>query len=131
MSLTMRLEYLADGSLDCPLIRLYDFDAAAATRLRRLVTSLSDGSVGRVVLDERQKITLVDGCKLALVAGASDHGVVRMAASNQFECVLTPASWANVAELIEPFCKPGAPNGFQWLDETSDISLLLSPDGLW
>jgi hypothetical protein len=127
----MRLEYLPEGSLDCPLIRLYDFDAAAATRLLRLVTSLSNGSVGRIVLDERQEITLVDGCKLALVAGGSDHGVVRMEASNQFECVLTPASWANVAGLIEPFCEPGASNGFQWLDETSDILLLLSPDGLW
>lgn len=126
----MRLEYLPDGSLDCPLIRLYDFDAAAATHLLRLVASLSDGSVGRIVLDERQEITLVDGCKLALVAGGSDHGVVRMAA-NQFECVLTPASWANVAGLIEPFCEPGVSNSFQWLDETSDISLLLSPDGLW
>jgi len=101
MSLGMRLEYLPDGSLDCPLIRLYDFDAAAATRLLRLVTSLSDGSVGRIILDERQEITLVDGCKLALVAGGSDHGVVRTEASNQFESVLTPASWANVAGLEE------------------------------
>jgi hypothetical protein len=127
----MRLEYLPDGSLDCPLIRLYDFDATAATRLLRLVTSLTDGSVGRIVLDERQEITLVDGCKLALVAGGSDHGVVKVATANQFECVLTPASWANVAGLIEPFCEPGSSNGFQWLDETSDISLLLSPNGLW
>jgi len=127
----MRLEYLPDGSLDCPLIRLYDFDAAAATRLLRLVISLSDGSVGRIILDERQEITVVDGCKLALVAAGSDYGVVKMESSNQFECVLTPASWANVAGLIEPFCEPGASNGFQWLDETSGISLLLSVDGLW
>lgn len=127
----MRLEYLPDGSVDCPLIRLYDFDAAAATRLLRVVTSLSDGSVGRIILDEQQEIISIDGCKLALVAGGSDHGVVKMTAANQFECVLTPESWANVAGLIEPFCEPGAFNGFQWLDETSDISLLLSPKGLW
>ena len=39
-------------------------------------------------------------------------------------------SWANVAGLIEPFCKPGAPNRVQWWDETTEISLLPSPDGL-
>jgi hypothetical protein len=131
MTLAMRLEYLPDGSLDCPLIRLYDFDAATATRLLQLVTSLSDGSMDRIVLDERQEITSVDGCKLVLVVSGSDHGVVRTETSNEFECVLTQTSWANVAGLIEPFCEAGMSSGFQWLDQTSDISLLLSPDGLW
>jgi hypothetical protein len=78
----MRLEYLPDGSLDCPLIRLYDFDAAAATRLLQLVTSISDGLVGKIVLDQRQEITSVYGCKSALVAGGSDQGVVRTTVPN-------------------------------------------------
>jgi hypothetical protein len=127
----MRLEYLPDGSLESPLIRLYDFDAGEAACLLGLVTALSLGSMSRVELEERKEIISVDGCKLALVASTSDKGVVTMNKFSQFECILTRASWANVAGLIEPFCEPGLPNRFQWLDETSDISLLLSPSGLW
>jgi hypothetical protein len=127
----MRLEYLPNGSPDCPLIRLYDFDAMEATRLLHLVISLSDDSVGRIILDEQQEVTSVDGRKLTLVTNRSDHGVVRTRPSNQFECILTRTSWTHIAGLIEPFCGPGVANGFQWLDETSDISLLLSPSGSW
>ena len=127
----MRLEYLPNGSPDCPLIRLYDFDAVEAARLLQLVLSLSDGSVSRIILDAQQQVTSVDGCRLALVADGSDHGVIRTKTPHQFECSLTQTSWAHMAGLIEPFCGPSIPNGFQWLDETSNIALLLSPNGLW
>jgi len=40
----MRLEYLPDGSPDCPLIRLYDFDHHTVIVFRRLVTELRNGS---------------------------------------------------------------------------------------
>ena len=95
----MRLEYLLDGSPDCPLIRLYGFDATTATRLLRLVAALAEGSVSRIDLDELDEVTSVNGCQLAFVAGRSDQGVVKIATSNQFECVLTRASWSNVYEI--------------------------------
>lgn len=128
---TMRLEYLPDGSVDCPLIRLYDFDVSAAMSLLRLVTGLADGSITTIALHEVREIRSVDECRLTLIAGKSDEGVIRLARANQFECVLTRTSWGYVAGLIEPFCTTGTSDRFQWLDQTSDISLLLSPAGLW
>jgi len=45
--------------------------------------------------------------------------------------MLSQETWEQIAGLIESFCKSGGLSGYQWLDETSDISLLLSPDGSW
>jgi hypothetical protein len=36
----MKIEYLADGGSDCPLIRIYDFDISGAARLRRVFEDL-------------------------------------------------------------------------------------------
>jgi hypothetical protein len=35
-----------------------------------------------------------------------------------------------MAVLVEPFCEPRA-TGFQWLNNTKGINLLLSLDGRW
>ena len=47
----MKLDYLKDGSDDCPLVRLYEFDGAEARRLRQTFTALADGAVEQVGLD--------------------------------------------------------------------------------
>jgi hypothetical protein len=39
----MKLEYLSDGSPECPLIRLYKFNRSEAQQLRQLVKSLVTG----------------------------------------------------------------------------------------
>src|SRR5437867_3317880 len=53
----MKLEFLADGSQDCPLIRLYDFDFEEAVSLRQIVASLSDGTP----LKDRSVVTFCYG----------------------------------------------------------------------
>jgi hypothetical protein len=127
----MKLEHLPDGSPDCPLIRLYDFDPSEASTLRTSVAHLGSGSSDSVAVHDLPFVTSVDGCQLVLVVAGRDQGVVKAGTPSQFVCVLTRASWKSVVELMEPFCGPEDSKGYQWLDETSDISLLLSPDGLW
>ncbi len=40
-------------------------------------------------------------------------------------------TWEQVADLIRPFCEEAKPGNYQWLDESGDISLLLSVNGQW
>ena len=126
----MKMEFLASGSPDCPILRLFDFDRPQACRLREAVGELASGTVTAVDLDEVGLAEPVGGCRLVLKVGRTDQGVVR-GGPTQFFCVLTSEAWSNVEGLTEPFCESADPRGLQWLDEHSDVSLLLSPTGRW
>jgi hypothetical protein len=60
----MKLQYLAYGSADCPLIRLYDFQTADGVRLKALFDKLAGSSSTLIALDEQTGILPVDGCQL-------------------------------------------------------------------
>jgi hypothetical protein len=127
----MKLEFLASGSPDCPLIRLYDFDVAAAERLRELFRRLSDASLLCASLHEQLGVEAIDGCRLDLRLGSRDCGIVQTTPSS-FECILTAEGWSQVVDLLEPFCgSVGKPRRYQWLNEDGEVSLLLSPLGSW
>ena len=126
----MKLEFLANGSPDCPLIRLYDFQAADALRLKGLFDSLANGSRTNISLHEQPGIESVDGCQLSLQVDNRNTGIVQKR-SLRFECRLTQARWSDLVSLADPFCKAVQPNTFQWLSEDGEISLLLSSDGRW
>jgi hypothetical protein len=126
----MKLEFLADGSPDCPLIRLYAFDQSEVLRLKDLIRALGSGTTTNISLHEQPWIAPVDGCKLEMSLGKRDQGVKQVGLS-RFECVLSEAGWAGVAFLLEPFCAEEHPTGYQWLDESGKVSLLISPRGSW
>ena len=100
----MKLEYLPDGSADCPLIRLSEFDQSEAQRLRQLVKSLVAGDRQDVALQNEDWVKSVEKCCLNLRRGNSNQGV-RHAHGFKFECVLSPDDWSNVEGLLEPFCE--------------------------
>jgi hypothetical protein len=127
----MKLEFLASGSPDCPLIRLYNFDVVAAARLRNLFHALAIGSQRSISLHEQTEIEAVGGCRLELRLGKSDLGV-RQSGPVSFECILTAEGWSGVEELTEPFCQSDdSKEHYQWLNDDGELSLLLSHDGLW
>jgi len=115
----MKLEYLADGSPDRPLIRLYDFTAAEA-----------GGAAERVEFHRLPFVEPVGGCRLALVCGSWDQSVIRGSGRAEFECRFTAGNWDNVAGLVEPFAASAV--GFQWLaGSPGESALLLSVSGQW
>jgi hypothetical protein len=59
----MRLEYLPAGPPDCPLVRLFDFEADEVIRLRGLVTELADGSRNHLAVHELSGIEAVRECE--------------------------------------------------------------------
>ena len=125
----MKLEYIADGGHDTPLIRLYDFGRAEAIMLRGLVLDLHSGRRIRASLHDVGGIVPVGGCRLTFAVGSRDEGVIEQ--SGEFTCSLTRDGWSRMADLMKPFCEHVEPNRFQYLDESSGITLLLSVDGCW
>jgi len=124
----MKLEYIPEGSSDSPLIRLYEFDTSEANEFHGLLTSLANKELNQVALKDFPFIIPVQGCSLKLIAVEIDKGISWLNYNN-FECLLTIDNWSIVADLVVPFLDDT--KGYQWLDETGEISLLLSPSGEW
>ena len=125
----MKLEFLASGSPDCPLIRIYEFNSKEAYELRRIALHLARGKETVVRLHELPNVTAIGGCELTLHQRKSDRGVSAVS-SSKFEWALSRAGWLQVADLIRPFSR-GTASGFQWLFGTSKVNILLSCDGKW
>jgi hypothetical protein len=125
----MKLEYLADGSHDCPLLRLYDFTPAEAGQFLATVAGLASGAAERVEVHRLPFVEPVDGCRLSLARRSWDQALVRVGPS-AFECAFTAGTWDNVAGLVEPFANDAG--GFQWLaGSPGEASVLLSVSGQW
>jgi len=129
----MKLEFLADGSDDCPLLRLYDFDRIGAMRLREAFRCLADGSRQSVPLHEEWWIEPLENCQLELRLGTRDLGVVQRLPM-RFECVLTRDAWLEAMEKTDPFCTPPQnepAETYARLNHDGEVSLLLSLTGKW
>jgi hypothetical protein len=125
----MKLEFLASGSSDCPLIRLYEFDLPQIDALQQIALRLTRDSTAVVALHSEAGIQQMNGCKLTLRQGERDHGV-EQSAERTFEWTLTKGAWLDVAALIQPFRQPES-KGYQWLNRAGRIAVLLSHDGGW
>ena len=125
----MKVELVQRGPRDRPLVRLYEFDQDEARCLRELVKALSTGARTSVALHDERWVESVNGCRLELRLGRWDEGI-RKSNLRDLVCTLTTATWDNIEGLLEPFCRSDAPS-FQWLNESGDISLLISRTGRW
>lgn len=126
----MNLDYLADGSLDCPLVRLYDFPAAEADALRVAVAGLVAGTSERVQVHRLPFVQPLGECELTLIACGQGSDVNQLGGSARLEWRLRPETWDNVATLIEPFAAGAA--GFQWLNQgRGEVRILLSTGASW
>jgi hypothetical protein len=125
----MKLEFLATGSPDCPLLRLYQFTPAEAAQLFAALTRLASGTIPQVAVHELQDVDTVGGCRLTLLLRSWDQAIRRTGLA-EFECALTAGTWDHVAGLVEPFARGS--DGFQWLAGTpGEAALLLSTSGQW
>jgi hypothetical protein len=125
----MKLEYLPDGSDDCPLIRLYDFTPTEVEHLRSAIDGLASGATQSVAVHELRGVIPIDGCRLTLERQKWDGAIVQRG-PNHFECGFTADTWDNIAGLVEPFASDAT--GWQWLaGAPGEASILLSRDGRW
>src|SRR5437870_1878238 len=125
----MKLEFLPDGSDDCPLIRVYDMDSTEVAQLFAALSALASRERESIAVHELPGMETISECRLLLRTGSRDRGMVQLRGSAIFECVLTADSWDNVAGLTEPFLNGN--RGYQWLVTSGDAKWLLSKDGQW
>ncbi len=129
----MKIEYLNDGCSDCPLIRIYGNEPPLIKQLVDIFDKLHHGEKTIFALHDLAGFDTVANLKLFAKLGRKDDGVLPLKDKNSFQLSLTSESWAQVADLTRPFCKPAVGVHFQWLDETAKVSLLIttSDEGLW
>jgi len=125
----MRIEFLGSGSADCPLIRISGDEPEVCQHFRRAFERLAQGTADQLSLSDLPGVQPVEGCCLIARVAGRDRGVIHIE-KNVFQWVLTQSSWDNAAGLLEPFCTPGN-GGYQWLHQTGDIRVLISPTGCW
>lgn len=133
----MKLEFLDDISdggrfknvVSDRLVRLYDFDAIQATKLKdNIIENIlkANKALDLSSLDFIEPIN----CNLTFIISDKDEGLKSHDKMN-FVCALTPSLYQEMTLLIEPFCKEKL-NGYQWLyDIDTPIDFLFSPGGTW
>jgi hypothetical protein len=124
----MRLDFLPEGSPDCPLVRLSGFDPAEAGQLHEVLAGLASGEIDRVDVHELPFIEPIGGCRLVLSVDWWDRGIIRGDSPEDLACGLTAEAWDDIAGLVEPFAKGAI--GFQWLTRQG-ASWLISAGGDW
>ena len=132
----MKIEYLPEGSPDCPLIRIYGDDQIGMRDLRAAIRDLITGAKETIDLHRISSFAAAAACELKLrIASALHHeGVRQQAGTLDFEWALTVPEWESVADLIEPLAEHPEQRGYQWLhDRAGEILVLLSSygDGQW
>ncbi len=129
----MKIEYLHSGCSDCPLIRIYGNEPNLINRLIDICDRLYKGDTKTYAIHELAGFEPIDEIKLFFALGKKDIGIKRHKKyKNTFECVLANETWAQVADLARPLSEHASSNEtyFQWLDDTSNISLLLTTNKL-
>jgi hypothetical protein len=137
----VQIDFLEEGSEDCPLIRLYGVEASQFAILHEAILSLATGAQEECPLHEVPGFRALSGCKLKLLLSSADAGIRRIGRNLDFEWRLTPTRWFVVAGLVEPFAQRVDQGSSQWLSgkearhglDLGDISVLLScsVDGRW
>ena len=119
----MRLSFIPDGSADCPLLMLSCVTIEELASLQVAAGDLASGTREAVALHADAD----SDAQLTLRVADRNIGIRRPPPA--FECLLRRSSWSSIEGLIEPFLSGSS--GFQWLDNSGEIALLLSPKGTW
>ena len=123
----MKLEYLQDGFMGKPIIRLYEFTETEAALLLANVAELAQGIKISIALSELDFITPVGDCELIFILADDDQGIADT--GGLFMCMLTQETWKQVARLIDPYTESIDAKKYQCLNETGDVSLMLTSSG--
>ena len=119
----MRFEYIPDASADAPLLRIVEFTAAELETLIAAFAQLaSPGAEALHLTDPSAALQVV----AETIAG--DAGL-RRTDGDTFRWSLSPNAWSDVAARAQQLV--AAQGSFQWLDESGQISVLLSRSGMW
>ena len=126
----MRIEY-REKSSNGPFIRLFHFSNKEVLEFKNLLKALADGKCSVIEMQNHKEVLDYDETfNLCFYVGTENQGIIRT--EDGFKCVLNKTAYSNMIELVSSFGLHALEaKGFEWLDETSGISLLISPDDKW
>ena len=135
--MALKIEYLENGSEDCPLIRIYGRDPAAVCKLKTAMERLRDGVEQSIEAGKLEGFESAGDISLTMRVSAGSEGLKQI--GRRFEWFLEAGSWGAAAALLEPFLERQEFHSHQWLcgaQATSGlnaghISVLLSASGGW
>ena len=127
----MNIEYLDGNTGDCPLIRVYGDEPDSVKLLMESISDLINGELKSKRLNDIKGFKGINNCQFIIEVSSKREGVIKIR-NNIFHCRLQKEYWQTAYELLESLSK-GERIGYQWIDESSEISFLVSryEDGQW
>jgi hypothetical protein len=125
----MNIDFLREGSVDCPIIRLYDGQYEDYEKLLYSITRLiNDGIPFDVLkLEGFQHDSTINS--LIIQMNEENKGVIE-SPEGIFHCYWSKGLLLNIIEIFKIYQKK--PNGYFWLDDHAEsIDVLLSYSGKW
>ena len=123
------LEFIPEGSDDCPLVLLSDSTPEKAEKLSQALTPLVTDNNAVVDVHTLPFVSPVDGCRLSAKVIDEDIGAILIEGTkNHLTWELTHQGWEWVLALLSRFTEPDC-FGYQYLgpdDETGGIFVILS-----
>lgn len=125
----MKVEFLAEGSADCPLVRVFDYRTAEVERLCEACDELAEGTRAEFALHDQPWVETIHGCKFVWRISTKDVGVRLPSAGEPFILELSDEAWREVHGKLRPFAEGSG--GYNWLSNEGDVGVLISHDGNW
>lgn len=123
----MELEYIPDVGHYSPLIIMSPIIPTKAEQLYKAIHDIILSSGGTLDIHSLPFITPVDGCRVSAQIAEQDDGAVLIEKTkNHFTWKLTRQSWEFSLALLEVFTEPDKSSGFQYLDDTLGVSVIIS-----
>ena len=127
----MKIKYLGETT-NGKVIHLFDFSNDEVMEIKTLIDEMAEGKINRIAMHEHALVNARDNDHLTLRLGHENQGILYNNQNKEFTCALTKVGYENMSELILSFAEHSLEmEGFEWLDETGDVSLLISPSKRW
>ena len=120
----MKVDFIETGNPDCPILRIYGDEIQDYNVLIQGLNKLITGEL--VTIEITALNNFESGIRLYFTCSNTNRGVF-LKSSNCFSCELTCLSWIEISEKITAIKNQSY--SYNWLNETSDISLLISKNG--
>jgi len=128
----MNIEFVPDGTHDCPAILFYDCPSDGANSLINIFRSLAEKKDMQVELGKLAGVTLVGNLKLFATNSKGDVGVERVSTA-VFRWCRDREGWLEATELAEPVAhsEPSEGTRFQYLERNGEVNVIFSTGREW
>jgi hypothetical protein len=124
----MKLELLIDGTLERPLVRLFEYRLKEVNLLREICNKLADGQLRELALHEEPWVKRIAGCRFIWRAPSRDVGVRLPPPGEPLVLEYSDEAWREVEGKLCAVAD-GHSSGFNWLTMEGEVQVLFSHDG--